>query len=101
MQNGVALEQSSSRDKPQQGQANRINPLETYPKLLLHHSGAYGLAPLYVHGQIERVVAQDSSPALPYCSVLRDDCESYDNSNGSGAGRLACERRVRVPGGRI
>lgn len=76
MQNGVALEQSSSRDKPQQGQANRINPLETYPKLLLHHSRASGLAPLYVHGQIERVVAQDSSPALPYCSVLRDDCEA-------------------------
>ena len=73
---GGALEQSSSRNKLQQGQANRINPLETYPKLLLHHSRASGLAPLYVHGQIERVVAQDSSPALPYCSVLRDDCEA-------------------------
>jgi len=75
MQNGVALEQSSSRDKPQQGQANRINPLETYSNLLLHRSGASGLAPLYVHGQCERLVAQDPS-LRPRCSVLGDDCEA-------------------------
>ncbi|KAN0106842.1 hypothetical protein V8E51_009718 [Hyaloscypha variabilis] len=96
----VALEQSSLRDKLQQGLANRINPLETYSNLLLHRSGASGLAPLYVRGQCERLVAQDSSLRPPSLQRAQSRLRSYNDLDGSGAGRLVCERRVWAHGGR-
>lgn len=103
MQNSVgrgALEQSSSRNKLQQGQANRINALETYPNLLLHRGGACGLAPLYVRGQCERLVAQDPSLRPPSLQRAQGRLRNYNDSDGSGAGRLVCEGRVWAHGGR-